>query len=352
MEKEKINDLKKALENASKDVEIKGKGAILKSDEQRKAEQEFEDWKNKKDENYKPIKEFYVAHELLKVLINTSEHYGLIFKGEGGIGKTLLTMNTIKNTLEPNQWEYSNGYTTPLALYEFLYHNREKDIIILDDIEGIFNNKLALSILKGALWESDGQRICQYSSKSDKAEFPQKFIMKAKLIILCNEIPRENDPSTRALISRTIKYNLGFNFEEKMKICSDFIQNDNSLLEEQKVLVRTILKKNITQATYDFNFRTLRKLISFVKYDINKAEELFKATTERDEDKDIYLRGCQMYQEVKDQISYFCEKTGKTRRTFFRIKKKVGDIVTLKKDVTLYTQNEGLERGFNDDDRK
>jgi len=88
-------------------------------------------------------------------------------------------------------------------------------VIILDDVEGIFQNKLSLAILKGALWNSDGERICQYSSKSDKATMPEKFVMNAKVIILCNHIPRENDSSTRAMISRTIFYKMGFSFERK-----------------------------------------------------------------------------------------------------------------------------------------
>jgi len=319
-------ELKKLLENSADEVELRGE-IKLKSPQQREAEQEFEKWKNEKAD-YKPIKEFKIPHELLKVLLATKQHNGLIFFGEGGIGKTLLTISSVKNSLKPNEWAYSNGYTTTLSLYEFLYENRNKKLIILDDVEGIFNNALSLSVLKGVLWDSGGKRICQYSSTSDKAQFPQKFIMKAKIVILCNNIPNENNISTRATLSRTITYKIYFSFEEKMKMCEKFIRKED-LTEKQKRKVIYLLHKHITKATKDFNFRTLRKIVGFVKYDIKKAEELLRATTEIDELKYAYLQAVKKCKKVKSQILYFIELTGRSRRTFFRVKKECKSAVNL-----------------------
>lgn len=313
-------ELKELLENSAREIKMSGEVRI-KSPQQKEAEKEFEEWKNEKV-TYKPIKEFKIPHELLKVIQTTKQHNGLIFNGEGGIGKTLLTISSIKNTLKPNEWAYSRGYTTALSLYGFLYKNREKKILILDDLEGVFNNPLSLSILKGALWDSDGKRICQYSSTSEKAEYPSNFIMKAKIVILCNSIPNENDISTRATLSRTILYKINFTFKEKMKMCEGFIKKDNTLTDKQKTKVIYLLNKHITPATKDFNFRTLKKIIAFVQYNINKAEELLKATTEQDELKEAYLKSIKKSKEVKTQILYFIELTGKSRATFFRIKKK------------------------------
>ena len=251
-EKQELKDL---LEDTAREsgLSVKGEIAKLKTPEVKEAEREFENWKETKTK-YNQVNEFKIPQELLNVLVKTNQHSGLIFSGEGGIGKTILTLSFIKKILKPKEWCYSNGYVTPLALYEFLYLNRNNKVIILDDVEGIFNNRLALSILKGALWESDSERICQYSSKSDKATFPQKFIMKAKVIILCNSIPRDNDISTRALISRTISYKIDFSFKQKMKMCRDFIEKDKDVKNKKKVI--KLLENNITLATKDFNFRT------------------------------------------------------------------------------------------------
>jgi len=204
-----------------------------------------------------------------------------------------------------------------------LYNNRNKKVIILDDVEGVFNNKLSLAILKGALWDSDGKRICQYSSKSDKAKMPEKFVMNAKIIILCNHVPKENDASTRAMISRTIFYKMNFSFSEKMRICKEFIESDKGIVQEHKEIVLKILDDEVSEATRDFNFRTLRKLVAFVQYNYVKARMLFKATTEIDELKQVYLEVIEKSYVVKTQIIMFMEKTGKSRATFFRTKKEV-----------------------------
>lgn len=317
-----IEKLKEMLEERAQDslIIVKGEKATLKSPEQREAEMEIEEWKETSNK-YTPIKEFRIAHELVNVLLSTNQYNGIIFLGEGGIGKTVLTINSIKCALKPDEWEYSNGYTTPLSMYTFLFNNRNKKMIILDDVEGVFNNKLSLSILKGALWDSDGKRICQYSSTSDKAKVPQKFIMKAKVIVLCNHIPKEDDSSTRAMISRTIPYRIAFNFKEKLDISKKFIMQDNVLSISQKLKIIGILESNVTEATRDFNFRTLRKLMAFIQYDDSKAEKLFIATTETDPDIEAYMEAVKHTNVVEAQLGIFREKTGKSRATFFRVKR-------------------------------
>ncbi len=349
MDKEKLKQL---LEDTAKEsgLKIKGEIAEVKTAEQKQAEKELQEWKEDK-QDYKIIKEFKIPNELLKCLLQTKQYEGLIFTGEGGIGKTILTISSIKKILKPNDWEYSNGYTTPLSLYEFLYNNRNKKVIILDDVEGIFNNHLSLAILKGALWDSDGKRICQYSSKSEKAKMPEKFVMNANIIILCNHVPRENDVSTRAMISRTIFYKMSFSFEQKMKICKDFLQEDKKITQEHKKDILEILNSEVTEATRDFNFRTLRKLIAFVEYDITKARTLFQATTETDESKQVYLQVIKKSEVVKTQILLFMEKTGKSRRTFFRTKKemsvKVSKILDIDTNTKQLNNNGGKTNGKN-----
>jgi hypothetical protein len=314
-------NLKKLLEETAKEsgLKITGEIAELKSDEEIQAEQEIKEWKEEKTK-FHFVQEFTTAQELLKCLYSTKNYDGFLMIGEGGLGKTILTINSVKENFNPEEWEYSNGYTTPLALYEFLYLNRNKKVIIIDDVEGIFNNKLSLSILKGVLWESEGKRICQYSSKSEKAKMPEKFVMKAKIIILCNNIPRENDISTRATLTRVIIYKMNLTFQQKIKICKEFVAKEN-VSEEIKRKVFEIIDSKVNEATKDFNFRTLRKLIAFVNYDSTKALQLFEATTETDEDKEALLQVIAQTDVVNSQIKLFIEKTGKSRATFFRIKK-------------------------------
>ena len=132
------------------------------------------------------------------------------------------------------------------------------------------------------------------------------------------------------MISRTIFYKMGFSFQQKMEICKKFIKDEKDLSNEEKISVEKLLIEEVDESTKDFNFRTLRKLIAFVKYDESKAKDLFRATTEVDEDKKIYLEVVKKYDTTKIQIQMFIERTGKSRRTFFRVKKEVGVIVSQK----------------------
>lgn len=326
-----IGELKEVLENSAQEVKVVGT-TQLKNPQQLQAEREFKNWKETKID-YSPIKQFKIPTELLNCLIKTKEFNGLIFSGEGGIGKTCLTMATIKSMLKSDEWNYFNGYTTPLSLYEFLYENRNRKVIILDDTEGVFNNSISLAILKSVLWVNEGERLVQYNSTSDKATTPRQFIMKAKVILLCNAIPNKSDISTRAMISRTIYYEIGFSFKEKIKICKEFIEKDNTINKEDKILVLKILEEEVNEATKDFNFRTLRKLIAFVEYDKKKARNLFKETNETDELKEAYLNVVGRFKQVKSQISLFIELTGRSRATFFRVKKTFEKSQSRKKKV-------------------
>ncbi|KKK75182.1 hypothetical protein LCGC14_2876290 [marine sediment metagenome] len=136
---------------------------------------------------------------------------------------------------------------------------------------------------------------------------------------------------------------MNLTFSEKIHICKGFIAREN-LTEIELKQVITILNTKITEATKYFNFRTLRKLIAFVQYDENKARELFRATTEIDEMKQIYLEVVKKSDVVKIQILVFMERTGRSRRTFFRIKKEVSVKVSRKLNADTKTNND--ERGL------
>ena len=341
--KKDIQELKDMLEDTAREsgVQVSGETAELKSPEQKEAEREIVAWKTEKHK-LSPVKEFRIPHELINVILTTDQYNGLVFFGEGGIGKTVLAITAIRNALKPTEWEYSNGYTTPLSLYEFLYLNRNKKVILIDDVEGLFNNRLSVSILKGALWDSDGKRIVQYSSKSEKASMPQKFVMKAKIIILCNYIPKERDATTRAMLTRTIPYKIAFTFKQKMRICKEFLQRDKTINVTNKKFIIKLLDENVSEATKDFNFRTLRKLIAFVHYDRKKAEELFQATTHNDELREAYIRASSATNVVNVQIEIFKNLTGQSRAQYFRVKREMRtQSQSLKKqDMRLDTNKE------------
>jgi predicted AAA+ superfamily ATPase len=64
----------------------------------------------------------------------------LILKGLAGIGKTYATLKYVKEN-DINH-EYINNYATPLAFYKLIYENRNKKVIIFDDVQSIGDPKI------------------------------------------------------------------------------------------------------------------------------------------------------------------------------------------------------------------
>ena len=326
--KENLDTIKQQLEKASKNIDLKGdkpnEKVILKAEIIKEQNKTISEWKNQQNEQI-DIKEFDTAKELINVTIK-GFNTATILTGEGGIGKTYLTVERVKECLKPTEWEYESGYTTPLAFYKYLYHNKDKKLLIVDDIEGIFDNKKSIAILKNALWDIDGKRMVYYDSTSDKLDVPNVFELKANLIILCNKIPNTKDRSIQAMISRAIHYEVNFSYEQKITIIKKIIEIRN-IDKELKEKVITIIEKETNISTANFNIRTMEKLISLVRYNPDKADSLFKEITEDDDALVAYFDCQKVSGSENDRIKKFKELTGMSRATYFNIKKKYKSLI-------------------------
>lgn len=344
----KINDisvLKAQLEEASKNVAVDSVTKTNLGDSRVRDYEErvISEWKKEKVKAVR-IAEFDTAKDLIKVTLNGLSTATLI-SGEGGIGKTFLTIETVKEELKPDEWVYKSGFTSPLAFYKFLYRNRNTKVIIVDDVEGLFNNSVSLAIMKRATHDTTGKRLIYYDTTSNKAEgTPAVFELKSRLIILCNKVPNWNEPNMTAFLSRTIHYKLEFSHEQKKEIIRQILSIRKDLSKEQKQRVLEIIDKETTIATKNFNIRTMEKLTAYVKYNPQKAETLFRETTDKDDDEELVMQLMISDFTAERQADKFYKATGKSRRTYFRIKKRIAQKsktdtqesakVTPKKDVT------------------
>jgi len=298
-------------------------------------------WKTKQIKSIN-IPEFNTAKDLINVTLQNFSHATLI-EGEGGVGKTFLTIETVKENIKPDNWVYKSGFTSPLAFYKFLYRNRNSEIIILDDVEGIFNNLTSLAILKRATYETAGKRLIFYDTTSHKADnVPPVFEFKARLILLCNRIPNKHLPDTAAFLSRVIHYAVYFTYEQKLEILNQILMGRGDLDGENKKLVFEIIKAETSFATQNLNIRTLEKLISFVKYDSEKAKHLFNETISVNEEEEAIGELLKTSMTTDEQINIFFKLTGKSRSTFYRIKKRV-----LQK-ISIDAKNAKVPRKTND----
>src|SRR3972149_2194693 len=88
------------------------------------------------------LKEFKIPIEYTKSVIK-GFHDSFILFGKQGQGKTTLVLRTLEE--EKANYVYHSGISTPKALYEFLYENRDDKTIVFDDCAGLINNIYALT---------------------------------------------------------------------------------------------------------------------------------------------------------------------------------------------------------------
>jgi len=298
----KISPTKAEMKNTL-ELEQHEQQKIIKEQEEL-ADREFQNALMKISESNKDemIKEMYkIPIEYTKSVIG-GFHNSFIWLGKQGQGKTTTILNTLKEN--KSDFVYHNGISTPKALYEFLYENRNEKIIVFDDCAGLINNLYALSIILSALWSFSEKRIVTWNStRSAIASCPTKYLFNSKIIIIANKIP--DSEYSKVVMSRCLVYDVNLDYKQIIKMMS--------ALGDKEVV--DYLKQNSSEATKNFDLRLLRKAENFKRYDKTNWKELVKPMLDKDEELEMILNGLSSKE--------WCEKTNLSRRSYFRKKKEV-----------------------------
>jgi hypothetical protein len=108
---------------------------------------------------------------------------GLYLFGRPGTAKT----HTVRAVLEEEMREpyvYQRGHLTPMGLFELIAQNPD-DVIVLDDLGGIFRSDVALQILLSALEHPTGRdrgRVVKYRRQGDE----QRAVFRGGIICISN----------------------------------------------------------------------------------------------------------------------------------------------------------------------
>ena len=255
--------------------------------------------KNNKEITIKEI--FKIPIEYTKSIIG-GYHNSFIFLGSQGQGKTTTILKTLEE--EKAKYVYHSGISTPKALYEFLYHNRENKTIVFDDCSGLMNNPYALSILLSALWSSTNTRIINWNStRSAKVSVPSKYIFNSKIIVITNKIPQTD--YSDVVLSRCLVYKLELGYKNIIKLM--YLMGDKEVVD--------YIREHSSEATKNFDLRLLKKAEKFKEYDKDNWKELINPLLEVDEYLELIVQGI--------SCSDFIEKTQMSRRSYFRYKQKI-----------------------------
>lgn len=239
---------------------------------------------------------------------------------KAGLGKTYTTIKILKELKQ--EYEYISGITTAIALYKEL-HDTNGKILIIDDIETLFQDDRIINILKSALWEVDGKRIVGYKTSSKTLEdYPHKFEYTGKIIILANEIKGKHGDTFNALMSRCLKYKLTYTHNEIKEISQKILQDKKDLTTRQKQKIINIIDQTI-KPQHNFNFRLLDRLIGFIKYSEENAQILFINSLDVDDDTQTLMKIIEENKGTETQIKEYMKQTGKSKMSYYRKKKKI-----------------------------
>jgi len=289
------------------------------------------------------VQSFYNFFNHYVRAIAKGHHDALMINAKHGIGKSYQIQKTLTNELGADGYKTQSGYCPPFQFYKKLYEvqsDLEKEVLFLDDIEGLINNKKALAILKQATWSETDSRYVEWNSSSSKLQndngenIPEKFEFTGRIIMCFNDIP--DDPIVHSLQDRCFYHELQFTYEQRLKLIRAVAEKgvpDHDIPEDARIEIANWIKDVTNSATKDVNLRTLMRAFKLYDYarDIGAEvgddywEELTAELIEKDENlyhaRDIILDG--QFDTVSDMKSEFKDRTGKSGRTFNRAKKEL-----------------------------
>lgn len=208
---------------------------------------------------------FEVLSDLTKCVAQKHAN-GAMIVGPGGIGKTWEILETLKslNLTEGRGFVKITGTSTPLAMYNLLYKNKDR-LVVFDDCDGIFKDVSGINILKSVL-DTLPKRLVSWNSTGSKPIVPE-FEFRGQVIFISN-LQREDFRKNlhfRALLTRVLTVVISATPEEVLSLCIKKLPLIAvSLTEEQRKELLDFLEENYTNIK-DLSLRYVKHLVSLRK---------------------------------------------------------------------------------------
>ena len=265
-------------------------------------------------------------HELIKnytdITIKSNKLDLFVLKGAEGLGKTYQVLKTLEgHGLKENlNYVYISGYITPLELFTTLAKCQTLEspkLFVLDDLNGILNNKTCVALLKSALW---GKKVVSYQSSTSKLNEENTSIsFTGKVIMIINSI-KEAKSLSDPLLDRGIYFNFKLSPKEKIEYIESVLPViGDDITEVDKLEVWRNIKR--FSGNQRFSLRTLIRAFQYYSYSKENWFNLFLNTLELTPDQLTFYKVID--NSGADQLEAVQKETGKSRKTFFRYKKEL-----------------------------
>jgi DNA polymerase III delta prime subunit len=254
--------------------------------------------------------------QLIKSISNSSHNHAILIEGPPGFGKT----TSVDRALEERgvRAVHLGAYSTPLNLYNFLFENSDK-FVVIDDCAGLFIDSTSMAILKAATWPQGGKRTIRWGATSSRAA-TNEFDFTGKVIMVCNSFP--STPDGEAIKSRSFVRPITVTATEAKKLLREAAV-DKGWYKNTKVAVAVseFLAQRLTeQSVGKISYRTLHMGYELAKdHPENWQDLLMPAIPSGSEDPGQLVKSlAKKKMKVKDQLRVFEEITGLKRRSFFK----------------------------------
>lgn len=223
----------------------------------------------------------------------------LIISGAAGIGKSYnleKRLNQAYEREEINAFTILKGKISAISLFQQLFlHKNKGDILVLDDIDVIFQDEVSLNLLKGALDTGDVRRLSWLTASQwlEEQGVDQSFEFEGACVFITNldfdrlmERGSNLAPHFKALISRSIYLDLGIHTNKEILTRIKQVVNGTSMLDihgidnTQKGMMMDWMEDNYENLR-ELSLRSILKLAAFMKGDPNGWMDIAEATMVR-----------------------------------------------------------------------
>lgn len=203
--------------------------------------------------------------------------------GAPGVGKTYSVTSILddaKENLGINA-ELVNGSISPVNLYKMAYRHRHPgSVMVLDDVDEVFNSDESLSILK-ALCDSGARRLVSWMKESNaiiQDDVPQQFEFNGSVIAISNvDFQKVIDTGRtkytdhiEALMSRSLYLDLRLHTRRELLVWIEYVAEQNGIFIREGVTkvqgkaIIQFLRENL-DSLRELSLRTITKSTDLVK---------------------------------------------------------------------------------------
>lgn len=241
----------------------------------------------------------------------------LLLTGKQGTGKTYLTLKILNE--EQADYVVVTSSVSPLTLYKTLYdYSRPGKIIVFDDMDGLFEDDKAYSLMLSAMGD---RRVMWLSTTSLLDETPSEFEFEGRIIVLANVIKTGRKIREDALKSRCLYYDLNLGSGEIIDLMKEIARTEKEgFTASQRLEVVRFIEENIDESTSQLSLRTQQRIEEIYLFSSDNWRALSMPFLSKDNSKQILLDCVYKHSSISEAQQEFTRLTGLSRRTFFRLR--------------------------------